>query len=58
MSLLAVQHTMAGIASTIMAIVPILIIAPAVIIFKEKVTIKELIGAIIAVLGVAIYFIH
>jgi len=58
MSLLAVQHTLAGIASTIMAIVPIMIIAPAVIIFKEKVSVKEVIGAIIAVLGVTIYFIH
>ncbi|MBU0712814.1 DMT family transporter [bacterium] len=58
MSLLAVQHTMAGIASTIMAIVPIMIIAPAVIIFKEKVSVKEVIGANIAVLGVTIYFIH
>ena len=58
LSLLAVQHTIAGIASTIMAIVPILIIPPAVIIFKEKVTLKEVIGAVIAVMGVAIYFIH
>lgn len=58
MSLLAVQHTMAGIASTIMAIVPIMIIPPAVLIFKEKVTIKEVIGAVIAVLGVTVYFIH
>jgi drug/metabolite transporter (DMT)-like permease len=58
MSLLAVQHTRAGIASTIMAIVPILIIPPAVLIFKEKVTLKEFIGAVIAVGGVAIYFIQ
>jgi len=58
MSLLAVQHTLTGIASTIMAIVPILIIPPAVLIFKEKVTLKEFIGAVIAVGGVTIYFIH
>ncbi len=58
MSLLAVQHTLTGIASTIMAIVPILIIPPAVLIFKEKVTLKEFIGAVIAVSGVTIYFIH
>ncbi len=58
MSLLAVQYTKAGIASTIMAIVPILIIPPAVLIFKEKVTLKEFIGAVIAVGGVMIYFIH
>jgi drug/metabolite transporter (DMT)-like permease len=55
-SLVAVQFTAAGIAATIMAIVPILIIAPAAIIFKERVTLKEIIGAVIAVAGVAILF--
>jgi drug/metabolite transporter (DMT)-like permease len=56
MSLLAVQHTKAGIAATIMAIVPVLIIAPAVVFFKEKVNWKEIIGAFIAVAGVLIFF--
>ncbi len=55
-SLLAIQHTKTGIAATIMAIVPVLIIPPAIIIFKEKVNWKEIIGAIITVLGVAIFF--
>lgn len=55
-SLLAVQHTQAGIAATIMAIVPVLIIPPAIILFKEKVNWKEIIGAVIAVGGVAIFF--
>lgn len=58
LSLLAVQNTMTGIASTIMAIVPILIIPPAVIIFRERVTFREIIGAFIAVGGVSLYFIH
>ena len=56
-SLLAVQLTSAGIAATIMAIVPVLIIPPAMILFKEKVTLKEMIGAILAVGGVAFFFI-
>lgn len=56
-SLLAVQHTKAGIAATIMAIVPVLIIPPAIVIFKEKVNWKEIVGAIITVLGVAIFFV-
>ena len=56
-SLLAVQHTKAGIAATIMAIVPVLIIPPAIIIFKEKVNWKEIFGAVITVLGVAIFFV-
>ena len=56
-SLLAVQHALAGVASTIMSIVPVLIIPPAVIFFKEKVTAKEVMGAVIAVVGVGLLFI-
>jgi drug/metabolite transporter (DMT)-like permease len=56
LSLMAVQHTQAGIAATIMAIVPVLIIPPAVIFFKEKINWKEILGAIIAVLGVLLFF--
>ena len=55
-SLLAVQHTEAGIAATLMAISPVLIIAPAVIIFHEKVNWKEILGAVITVGGVAMFF--
>jgi drug/metabolite transporter (DMT)-like permease len=55
-SLLAVQLTNTGIAATIMAIVPVLIIPPSVILFKEKVTFKEIAGAILAVGGVALFF--
>ena len=57
LSLLAIQHTTTGIASTIMAIVPVLIIAPAILIFKEKITAKEIIGAIIAFAGVVMFFV-
>ena len=55
-SLLAVQHTETGIAATLMAIVPVLIILPAVLIFKEKINMKEIIGAVITVAGVAMFF--
>jgi len=55
-SLLAVKHTTTGVASTIMGIVPILIIPPSVIFFKEKITLKEIIGSVIAVSGVALFF--
>jgi drug/metabolite transporter (DMT)-like permease len=58
LSLLAVQNTLTGIASTIMAIVPILIIPPAVFIFREKLKLKEVVGALIAVAGVTIYFLR
>lgn len=55
-SLISVRHTEAGIASTIMAVVPVLIIPPAVILYKQKVTIAEIIGAVISVAGVAVFF--
>ena len=56
-SLLAVKFTQAGIASTIMAIVPILILAPSAWIYKEKITIVEIAGAVLSVAGVAFFFI-
>ena len=56
-SLIAVKFTEAGIASTIMALVPVLIILPSVVINKEKVTSMEIAGAIISVAGVALFFI-
>ncbi len=55
-SLLAVQLTNTGIAATIMAIVPVLIIPPSILLFREKVTFKEITGAILAVGGVALFF--
>jgi drug/metabolite transporter (DMT)-like permease len=55
-SLLAVQHTQAGIAATLMSITPVLIIAPSVILFREKINWKEIIGAVITVGGVALFF--
>jgi len=55
-SLLAIQHTQAGVAASIMSIVPVLIIPPAIFFFHEKVNWKEIIGAVITVGGVAIFF--
>jgi drug/metabolite transporter (DMT)-like permease len=56
-SLIAVKYTEAGIASTIMALVPVFIIIPAVVFNKERVTISELLGAVVSVAGVALFFI-
>jgi len=55
-SLQAIQHTLVGVDSSIMAIVPVLIILPAIILFKEKVTFREVVGAVIAVAGVTLLF--
>lgn len=56
LSLMAVQYTQAGIASTIMALTPVLIIWPHTLIFKQKVTAIEVVGALISILGVALFF--
>ena len=56
-SLLATQYTSAGIAQTLFALTPILIIAPAAILFHQKVTFREVIGAIISVTGVCLFFV-
>ena len=56
-SLMAIQHTSTGIASTIMAIVPILIIPPSIILFKHKITLREIVGSMISVIGVSLFFI-
>ncbi len=55
-SLLAIKYTETGIAATIMAIVPILIIPPAILIYKEKVKTLEIIGSLISISGVALLF--
>ena len=56
-SLMAVQHTNAGIAQTIMSLTPVFIIPPAVFINKERVTVREILGAFIAVCGAVMFFI-
>lgn len=55
-SLLSVKYTSTGIASTIMAIVPILIIVPSIMIYKQKFTWLEIAGAFISVAGVVLMF--
>ena len=56
-SLMAVQYTEAGIASTLMALTPIFILWPSRMLFKNKITLKEVFGAIISVIGVSLFFI-
>jgi drug/metabolite transporter (DMT)-like permease len=55
-SLLAVKYTETGIAATIMAIVPILIIPPSIILFRQRFTWLEIAGAFISVAGVVLMF--
>lgn len=55
-SLMAVQYTGAGIASTLMAMTPIIIILPSYWLFHERITWRAVIGAIISVIGVSLFF--
>jgi drug/metabolite transporter (DMT)-like permease len=55
-SLFALQNTDAGTASTLMALNPVLIIPPSILILKQKVLPLEIAGAIIAVGGAALFF--
>lgn len=56
-SLVAIHYTTTGIASTLMAIVPILIIPPSALLLKQKIRLKDYIGAIISLGGVVLFFV-
>ena len=56
LSLYAVQHTHTGIAAALMALVPIFIIVPSAIMFNEKITARQVIGAVISIAGASIFF--
>jgi drug/metabolite transporter (DMT)-like permease len=55
-SLVAVQHTFVGIASTLMALPPIFLIPLSHWVFKEKISLGAILGTIIAVIGVTLIF--
>ena len=55
-SLMAVQYTAAGIASTLMAMTPIIILLPAYWFFHEKITWRAVLGAVVSVFGVSLFF--
>jgi drug/metabolite transporter (DMT)-like permease len=56
LGLFAIQQTKTGIASTLMGLVPIFIIVPSAIMFKEKITPQQVIGAIISIAGASLFF--
>lgn len=57
LSLLAIQTANTGIATTIMATTPVIILVPHVLINKKHVSPLEIIGAVISVIGVSLFFI-
>lgn len=56
LSLMATHYTSTGIAQTLFALTPVLIIAPAALLFHQKVTVREIIGAAISVAGASMFF--
>ena len=56
LQLISLQHTTAGIASTITSIMPVTILPLSVFVFKEKLKAKEILGALVSVVGVGILF--
>lgn len=55
-SLLAVQYTATGIVSSITSISPVIIIPFSIMIFKEKVLFREILGAAVSTIGIIILF--
>ncbi|MGC3977520.1 MAG: DMT family transporter [Paludibacteraceae bacterium] len=56
LALFSIQHTKTGISSALMALVPIFIIVPSAIMFKEKIKLQQIIGAVISIVGASIFF--
>ncbi len=55
-SLLAVQHAEVGVASTLMALPPVIVLPISYFVFKEKVGWQGVAGTLLAILGVAVLF--
>lgn len=55
-SLLAVQHAEIGVASTLMALPPVIVLPISYFIFKEKVGWQAIAGTLLAIIGVAVLF--
>ena len=55
-SLLAIQNTKIGIASTLMSLQPIILIPIGYYFFKETITVRAIIGTLVTLVGVAVIF--
>lgn len=58
LSLVSIANTKVGIASTLMATVPVIMLPIGKFIFKDRITFRAIIGAVTAVAGVAILFLR
>lgn len=57
LSLAAAMFTSTGITQTIMSLVPVLILWPSHLLFHTKITFMEVVGAVVSVCGVALFFV-
>lgn len=55
-SLLAVQHAEVGVASTLMALPPVIVLPISYFVFKEKIGWQAIAGTLLAIVGVAVLF--
>lgn len=55
-SLVAVKYAYVGVAATIMSIVPVLVIPLVILIYRERVSARAVVGAVLAVAGVVLLF--
>lgn len=57
LGMVAFKYSSVGVASTLMATVPVFILLPSHILLKEKLALREVVGAVVAVVGIALFFI-
>ena len=56
LSLMAVRYTAAGIASTLMALTPVFILIPYAFIYHQRIKAREVLGVVVSMTGVALFF--
>jgi drug/metabolite transporter (DMT)-like permease len=56
LSLEAIAHAHIGVASTLMSLTPILLLPVSFLLFKERITLRAIVGTMIALLGVVLLF--
>lgn len=56
LSLMAIRYTSAGVASTLMALTPVFILIPYAFIYHQRIKARELLGVVVSVTGVALFF--
>jgi len=56
LSLVAIKYMEVGIAATIIALVPVLVIPVVIVVYGERVSLRAIFGALLALAGVALLY--